>query len=134
MKSDRKRYSDEVARGALLNLMRQGKLAEAAAEIRLAADGRDRIRMLDPKWAAVLRPAVVSVSTGEEGRDLGRTLYRIAVVRSVAHESLLTAEALTVLIRDAERRPGMEPLADICAGYLAAARAAGAAHAGEVAA
>lgn len=134
MNQHAKTHAETTAQGLIMNLLRQGKTTEAAAEIRAAQSGRSRVPILDAYWAGALIPAVVAVTAGQRGRDLGARLFAIAARGEMQHPTLLGVDSLTLVIRDAERRPGMEALADIVAGYLAAARSAGAAGTGEAAA
>lgn len=133
MNQHAKHHAETTAQGLVLNLLRQGKTSEAAAEIRASQSGRSRMPILDAYWAGALIPAIAAVTTGQRGRDLGDRLYAVAARGEMQHPTLLGVDSLTLIIRDAERRPGMEPLADIVAGYLAAARSAGAVGAGEAA-
>lgn len=134
MNQTAKTTTEITAQGLLLNLLRQGKMTEAAAEIRAAGTGRTRIPILDPRWSGALIPAITAVAKGDRGRTLGERLFAVAARGEMQHPTILGADSLTLIVRDAERRPGMEPLADIIAGYLAAARESGAAGTGEAAA
>ena len=134
MKQHAKTHAETTAQGLIMNLLRQGKISEAVAEIRAAQSGRSRMPIIDAYWAGALIPAIAAVAHGQRGRDLGARLFAIAARGEMQHPTLLGADSLTLIIRDAQRRPEMEPLTDIVIGYLDAARSAGAAGAGEAAA